>query len=375
MTARDLDPGLDANILPGYDFISDATAARDGNGRDDHPADEGDWNSTSGCSTSNSSWHGTDAAGTVAAVTTTTSVAGTAFNAKVVPVRVLGRCGGSLSDIADAIIWASGGSVSGVPANANVAEVINMSLGGGSCSSSYQNAINSAVSRGTTVVVAACTSAANVSGSLPANCANVIAVAATTSAGAKASYSNFGAGIDVSASGSGILSTLNSGTTTPGTPSYTSYNGTSMAAPHVAGVVALMQSVAFNPLTPATVKALLKASARPLPVACTQGGGAGLVNADGAVAAVIASTTLTRNCGTHAAERSALRFAVLPGQCARWHTFAQGHARRWQQQCRPPRYVRVRYRPMLRTAAAACCRAMATAARWPRPPQASIPFA
>ncbi|OWB32351.1 peptidase [Xanthomonas oryzae pv. oryzicola] len=295
LTARDFDPGLEASILPGYDFISDATAARDGNGRDDHPAGEGDWNSTSGCSTSNSSWHGTHAAGTAAAVTTTTSVAGTAFNAKVVPVRVLGRCGGSLSDIADAIIWASGGSVSGVPANANVAEVINMSLGGGSWSSSYQNAINSAVSRGTTVVVAACTSAANVSGLLPANCANVIAVAATTSAGAKASYSNFGAEIDVSAPGSGILSTLNSGTTTPGTPSYASYNSTSMAVPPVAGVVALMQSVALNPLTPATVKALLKASARPLPVACTQGGGAGLVNADGAVAAVIASTTLTRN--------------------------------------------------------------------------------
>nr|WP_243735398.1 S8 family serine peptidase [Xanthomonas oryzae] len=293
MTARDFDPGLDVSILPGYDFISDATAARDGNGRDDHPAGEGNWNSISGCSTSNFSWHGTHAAGTVAAVTTT-SVAGTAFNAKVVPVRVLGRCGGSLSDIADAIIWASVGSVSGVPANANVAEVINMSLGGGSCSSSYQNAINSAVSRGTTVVVA-CTSAANVSGSLPANCANVIAVAVTASAGAKATYSNFGAGIDVSAPGSGILSTLNSGTTTPGTPSYASYNGTSMAAPHVAGVVALMQSVALNPLTPATVKALLKASARPMPVACTQGGRAGLVNADGAVAAVIASTTLTRN--------------------------------------------------------------------------------
>ncbi len=262
LTARDFDPGLEASILPGYDFISDATAARDGNGRDDHPAGEGDWNSTSGCSTSNSSWHGTHAAGTAAAVTTTTSVAGTAFNAKVVPVRVLGRCGGSLSDIADAIIWASGGSVSGVPANANVAEVINMSLGGGSWSSSYQNAINSAVSRGTTVVVAACTSAANVSGLLPANCANVIAVAATTSAGAKASYSNFGAEIDVSAPGSGILSTLNSGTTTPGTPSYASYNSTSMAVPPVAGVVALMQSVALNPLTPATVKALLKASAR-----------------------------------------------------------------------------------------------------------------
>ncbi|MCC8469901.1 S8 family peptidase [Xanthomonas phaseoli] len=286
-------PDLDANILPGYDFISDATAARDGNGRDNNPADEGDWNSTSGCTTSNSSWHGTHVAGTVAAVTNnTTGVAGTAFNAKVVPVRVLGRCGGSLSDIADAIIWASGGIVSGVPANPNAAEVINMSLGGGgTCSSTMQSAINGAVSRGTTVVVAAGNSAANVSGSLPANCANVIAVAATTSAGAKASYSNYGSGIDVSAPGSGILSTLNSGTTTPGNASYASYNGTSMAAPHVAGVVALVQSVAPTTLTPAAVETLLKNTARALPGACSGGCGAGIVDADAAVTAAIAGSS------------------------------------------------------------------------------------
>lgn len=286
-------PDLDANILPGYDFISDATAARDGNGRDNNPADEGDWNSTSGCATSNSSWHGTHVAGTVAALTNnTTGVAGTAFNAKVVPVRVLGRCGGSLSDIADAIIWASGGTVSGVPANPNAAEVINMSLGGGgTCSSTMQSAINGAVSRGTTVVVAAGNSAANVSGSLPANCANVIAVAATTSAGAKASYSNYGSGIDVSAPGSGILSTLNSGTTTPGNASYASYNGTSMAAPHVAGVVALVQSVAPTTLTPAAVETLLKNTARALPGACSGGCGAGIVDADAAVTAAIAGSS------------------------------------------------------------------------------------
>ncbi|MBO9831764.1 S8 family peptidase [Xanthomonas phaseoli] len=286
-------PDLDANILPGYDFISDATAARDGNGRDNNPADEGDWNSTSGCTTSNSSWHGTHVAGTVAAVTNnTTGVAGTAFNAKVVPVRVLGRCGGSLSDIADAIIWASGGTVSGVPANPNAAEVINMSLGGGgTCSSTMQSAINGAVSRGTTVVVAAGNSAANVSGSLPANCANVIAVAATTSAGAKASYSNYGSGIDVSAPGSGILSTLNSGTTTPGNASYASYNGTSMAAPHVAGVVALVQSVAPTTLTPAAMETLLKNTARALPGACSGGCGAGIVDADAAVTAAIAGSS------------------------------------------------------------------------------------
>ena len=288
---------LDANILPGYDFISDAAMARDGGGRDNNPNDEGDWYGANECGSgipaSNSSWHGTHVAGTVAAVTNnSTGVAGTAFNAKVVPVRVLGKCGGYTSDIADAIVWASGGTVSGVPANANPAEVINMSLGGGgSCSTTYQNAINGAVGRGTTVVVAAGNSNTNVSSSVPANCPNVIAVAATTSAGARASFSNYGTGIDISAPGQGILSTLNSGTTTPGSASYASYNGTSMAAPHVAGVVALMQSVAPSPLSPAQVESIIKSTARPLPGACSGGCGAGIIDADAAVTAAINGTT------------------------------------------------------------------------------------
>lgn len=284
-------PDLNANILPGYDFISDAAMARDGGGRDSNANDEGDWYAANECGAgypaSNSSWHGTHVAGTIAAVTNnSTGVAGTAFNAKVVPVRVLGKCGGYTSDIADAIIWASGGAVSGVPANANPAEVINMSLGGGgSCSTTYQSAINGAVGRGTTVVVAAGNEASNVSTSVPANCANVIAVAATTNTGAKASFSNYGAGIDISAPGQAILSTLNSGTTVPGSASYASYNGTSMAAPHVAGVVALMQSVAPTALTPAQVETIIKNTARALPGACSGGCGAGIVNADAAVVA------------------------------------------------------------------------------------------
>ncbi|WP_282262578.1 S8 family peptidase [Stenotrophomonas sp. PS02301] len=289
-------PDLNANILPGYDFISDAAMARDGGGRDNNPNDEGDWYAANECGAgipaSNSSWHGTHVAGTVAAVTNnSTGVAGTAFNAKVVPVRVLGKCGGYTSDIADAIVWASGGTVSGVPANANPAEVINMSLGGGgSCSTTYQTAINGAVSRGTTVVVAAGNSNSNVSSSVPANCANVIAVAATTSAGARASFSNYGTGIDISAPGQGILSTLNSGTTVPGSAAYASYNGTSMAAPHVAGVVALIQSVAPTALSPAAIESLLKSTARPLPGACSGGCGAGIVDADAAVTAALGGT-------------------------------------------------------------------------------------
>ncbi|NWF34848.1 S8 family serine peptidase [Stenotrophomonas sp. SAM-B] len=297
-------PDLNANILPGYDFISDAAMARDGGGRDNNPNDEGDWYAANECGSgipaSNSSWHGTHVAGTVAAVTNnSTGVAGTAFNAKVVPVRVLGKCGGYTSDIADAIVWASGGTVSGVPANANPAEVINMSLGGGgSCSTTYQTAINGAVSRGTTVVVAAGNSSTNVSSSVPANCANVIAVAATTSAGARASFSNYGTGIDISAPGQAILSTLNSGTTVPGSASYASYNGTSMAAPHVAGVVALVQSVAPTALSPASIESLLKSTARPLPGACSGGCGAGIVDADAAVTAALNGTGPGPGTGT-----------------------------------------------------------------------------
>ena len=125
---------------------------------------------------------------------------------------------------------------------------------------------------------------------MPANCANVIAVAATTSAGARASFSNYGAGIDISAPGQAILSTLNSGTTVPGSASYASYNGTSMAAPHVAGVVALVQSVAPTALTPAAVETLLKNTARALPGACSGGCGAGIVDADAAVTAALGGT-------------------------------------------------------------------------------------
>lgn len=278
---------LNANILPGFDFLSDVNTAKDGNGRDADPSDPGD--STTG----QSSWHGTHVAGTVVAVTNNAKgVAGVAFNAKVVPVRALGVGGGPASDIADGIVWASGGSVSGVPANANPAEVINMSLGAaGTCSSTFQAAIDSAVGRGTVVVVSAGNSNADVANAQPASCNNVIAVAANDRQGNRASYSNFGAKIDVTAPGgetatlaNGVLSTLNAGTTSPGAETYAFFQGTSMAAPHVAGVVALMQSVRVQ--TPAVVESQLKSTARPVPGSCTGGCGAGIVDANAALASL-----------------------------------------------------------------------------------------
>ena len=288
---------LNANMVAGYDFVSSASAARDGDGRDSNPADQGDWTAANQCKPStaarNSSWHGTHVAGTIAAVTNNASgVAGVAFNARVQAVRVLAVCGGSLSDIADAITWASGGTVTGIPANATPANIINMSLGGPSstCPSTYQTAINGAVGRGTAVIVAAGNDNINASGATPANCASVITVAATNRLGGKASYSNFGTSVDLAAPGgdvttgstNGILSTLNTGTTTPVAQGYAWFQGTSMAAPHVAGVAALVMSRAAQ--TPAALETLLKANVRAFPAACSQCG-TGITNAAAAVAA------------------------------------------------------------------------------------------
>ena len=286
---------LAANIVGGYDFIGDTFVANDGNGRDSDAKDPGDWVAANECgyahAAQNSSWHGTHVAGTIAAVTNNASgVAGVAFNAKVVPARVLGKCGGYTSDIADAITWASGGSVSGVPANANPARVINMSLGGsGSCDSTTQSAINGARSRGTVVVVAAGNSNANASNFTPANCSGVVTVAAVGRTGSKAYYSNYGSVVDVAAPGgdmsggqaNGVYSTLNAGTTTPGADSYAYYQGTSMATPHVVGVVALMLAK-NSALTPDQVESMLKSTARAFPGNCNQCG-AGIVNASAAV--------------------------------------------------------------------------------------------
>lgn len=293
---------LAANIVGGYDFIADTAVSVDGDGRDSNPADPGDHYAAGECGAgvpaSNSSWHGTHVAGTIAAVTDNgKGIAGVAHGAKISPVRVLGKCGGYDSDIIDAITWASGGTVSGVPANTNVAKVINMSLGGdGACTSATQSAINAAVSRGTTVAVAAGNENDNVANHSPGNCNNVISVAATNRTGAKASYSNYGSLVDISAPGgqtstgtaNGILSTLNSGTKTPSTESYAYYQGTSMATPHIAGLVALMKS-ANSSLTPAQIETAVKSNARALPGACSGGCGAGLADAARTVQAVSGS--------------------------------------------------------------------------------------
>lgn len=295
---------LAANIVGGYDFIADTAVSVDGNGRDSNPADPGDWNNATECGTgvpaSDSSWHGTHVAGTIAAATNNSKgIAGIAYGAKISPVRVLGKCGGYDSDIIDAITWASGGTVSGVPANTNVAKVINMSLGGGgACTTATQSAITAAVNRGTTVVVAAGNSNDNAANYSPASCNNVISVAATNRAGSRSSYSNFGSVVDIAAPGGetrtaesgGILSTLNAGTKTPTSESYAYYQGTSMAAPHIAGLAALVKS-ANSALTPAQIESAIKTNSRALPGTCSGGCGAGLADAAKTVQAVTGGST------------------------------------------------------------------------------------
>jgi serine protease len=294
---------LSGQTVAGYDMIADTAVSNDGNGRDSDPSDPGDYTAANQCASGdpayNSSWHGTHVAGTIAAKTNNSlGVAGIAYNAKIQPVRVLGQCGGYTSDIADGMIWASGGTVSGLPTNATPSRVINMSLGGsGACDTTSQNAINSARSRGTVVVVAAGNENTNASSSSPANCSGVITVAATNRTGGRAYYSNYGSIVTLAAPGGdmrstssdGILSTLNAGTTTPGADSYAYYQGTSMATPHVAGVVALMLS-AKPTATPDEVKAALQSSARAFPATCSQCG-SGILDAAAAVAAITGTTT------------------------------------------------------------------------------------
>ena len=298
-------PEFDGQLLPGYDFIADAQAARDGNGRDADPTDEGDWSEPGDCGArelSPSSWHGTHVTGIVAArAGNTPGIVGVAPEAKVVPVRVMGRCGGRLSDVADAIVWASGGEVAGIPSRAPV-DVINLSLRvHGACGMAMGRAIAQARARGTAVVAAAGNDSIKASGVSPANCPGVVSVAALARDGSMAWYSNHGDAVTVAAPGGSlgrmgiddILSSVDGGERGRQRPIFKYYAGTSMAAPQVAGLVALMRSA--DPLIGVDeITAQLVDNARPLPGPCPKGCGAGLIDAGATVNAVIEDSILPR---------------------------------------------------------------------------------
>lgn len=318
-THVDVDTSL---IDAGYDFITDKlVSGRATDGRVPGGYDTGDWTTEepwlSECTDANnppsdSSWHGTHVASTTGAELTNNAkgMAGIAYNAKILPVRVLGHCGGYDSDINDAIIWAAGGHIAGVPDNTHPAQVINLSLGGGgACPASdpQAQAIAQANALGAVVVVAAGNSNADAANYSPASCPGAIAVASTGITSKRAFYSNYGTTVKIAGPGGGVYANdgssgavvddgfvwqaLNSGATTPvpNDSQYSGYAGTSQATPHVAGVIALMQGArldAGRPLmTPAEVLAALQSTAtipnvtppanRPI--------GAGIVNAKAAV--------------------------------------------------------------------------------------------
>jgi len=287
-------PDLAGRLLAGYNMVSDPTIANNGVGRDADASDPGDWvtraesrNSSGpffGCTVENSSWHGTMTSSLIGAATNNgTGLAGVAWGIKLQPVRVLGKCGGFDSDIIAGMEWAAGLSVPGVPANPNPARVINMSLGGsGTCAQSYLDALNAIGSlQNPPVIVAAAGNSDGQAVGTPANCPGVIAVGGLRHVGTKVGFSDAGPEIAISAPAGNcvntsssqpclypILAATNTGTTTPAASAYTdSFNysiGTSFAAPLVAGTAALMLSVQPS-MTPAQVKTVLQASARPFP--------------------------------------------------------------------------------------------------------------
>ena len=274
-TGYTVHPDLAGTTVPGFDFISDATAARDGNRWDSDPADQGDW-----CpeDSSSSSWHGTHVAGTVNALWDNgVGVAGLAPEVKVQHLRVLGECGGSSLDILAAALWGAGGDLSTwVPTplgedpgiNPTPAKVLNLSLGGElECGSVSQQIFAQVRALGTTVVVAAGNEARGVSTSWPANCPGVISVGSSTRSGSLSGFSNFGTApgqLTISAPGSGIVSTYNTGATVPLSPTYASVNGTSMATPHVAAGAAVLYG--FGITQPGDVEVALTSAVTAFPI-------------------------------------------------------------------------------------------------------------
>ena len=305
-------PDLAAQYVGGYDMVGFTNAAgqataNDGDRADADASDPGDWVSSadiaagtlSGCDASdiaNSSWHGTRVSGLIGANTDNgLGMAGVGWGIKILPMRVLGKCGGYDSDIMAGMRWAAGIAVPGLPTNLNVAKVLNLSLGGsGSCAASsstgalYRDTISQVIARGATVVVAAGNSAGLEVG-LPGNCPGVVTVAALRHVGSKVGFSSVGTEVTLAAPGGNcvnigagerclfpMFSTTNSGTTTPvaANDAYTNSAasvGTSFSAPIVSGVVALMLSERPS-LTAPEVIALLRRTVRPF---VSSGGTAG----------------------------------------------------------------------------------------------------
>ena len=317
-------PDLQDKILPGYDFVSNSTNAADGDGRDSNPDDPGDANNT---------FHGSHVAGLAAASSNNgIGMTGVSWGSRLLPVRMLGLDGGTISDFIDALLWSAGLPVAGVPDNQHPATVINASLGGsGSCSSATQSAIHRAIQAGSSVVIAAGNEAQNAWGSSPGNCDGVITVGASEPGGVLAAYSNTGARLDVVAPGGseakGLTSTIKTG---PSQFGYGIKRGTSMAAPLVSGTVALVKSVNPN-LTPAQVRDIITSSVQPLPGCSPSSTGctSGLLNATKALEAAralpaAAQADFDLQVSAAIVEHSSGTATLsVPFQAIAWNGFAQ----------------------------------------------------
>lgn len=305
-------PDLAAKIVGGYDFIgygspgSVSTAvANDSDGADSDATDPGDWVSAAdissgklgtGCTSDdigNSSWHGTRVSGLIGASSNNgLGMAGVGWGVRILPVRVLGKCGGYDSDIMAGMRWAAGLDVPGVPTNPNKAKVLNLSLGGsGACGTTgtgalYRETIAAVNAAGSAIVVAAGNSA-GLAVEMPGNCPGVVTVAALRHVGTKVGFSSIGSEVTIAAPGGNcinvgagqaclypMVSTTNTGSQGPvaADNAYTDSRpsvGTSFSAPVVSGIVALMASVRPT-LTASEITTLLKRTARPF---VTSGGG------------------------------------------------------------------------------------------------------
>jgi len=303
-----------SRLLPGYDFVVNNSALNiqendPDPGRDADPSDPGDAVAQNECGfndATTSSWHGTLVTGVIAATSDNSlGIAGINHRTAILPVRVLGKCGGTDSDIVDAARWAMGLPVPDIPNNPNPAKVINLSLGGvGPCTAVYQDAFDDAEREGVTVVVAAGNDRFDLNDIdiAPAVCDGAFTIAATTRQGAQASYTNFGVRVDIAAPGGdapntvseGILTTSDGGSTAPLNDSvYEPVIGTSFSTPVVSGIISLALAV-NDSLTPEQLKQILMLNARKFPDGTSDGVGdcttsrcgAGLVDAHAVVDAV-----------------------------------------------------------------------------------------